>query len=480
MPVRRRLAAALLACLRRHGALHGTHPCLVAISGGVDSTALALTCAMLRARGRWCADLVLATVDHGQHERAQEATDAVVALGVALGVEVHRHRLDLPRSCSEDRLRRARHDALHTIAAARGARAILLAHHADDQVETVLFRLRRGSGSRGLAGIPECRALDDGTLLLRPFLRLRKQQLEDAVHAFGAAHRVVTDPTNADPRPARNALRLHLLPRLAQQHGPDALSALLARADRRRGRADALTAAAGDWLRGHAAFEAARCVEMPGALPPDPRLRCEILRLACVALLGEAPSRSWLHRACRLPESATGTRLCAWSRLEAERGRDRISLFAAPASASADVECELLPDGSAARVAPDCATLVAQGLDLDEAHTLIARRPVDRSRGLFDPERAPRPWRLRRAQPGDRFTPPGMRQDVDLLGHLQRRGVGALARRRTAVLVDAHQRIVWAPQLDVAAHARLCAETRRSILVRTALPSGSPPPCWSY
>src|SRR5262249_59875019 len=128
----------------------------------------------------------------------------VVALGERLGVAVLVRRLELPpersspgrsspgRSSpgrsSEDELRSGRYRALAAMAQEIGAGALLTAHHADDNLETVLFRLLRGTGPRGLAGIPESRWLVEHgrrCLLVRPFLRVRRASLAALLAQLG-------------------------------------------------------------------------------------------------------------------------------------------------------------------------------------------------------------------------------------------------------------------------------------------------------
>lgn len=181
----------------------------VALSGGPDSCALLLLAAAV-APGRTLAF----TVDHGLRAEAADEARVASALCTSLGVP---HDV-APVSVTADgqglqaAARDARYAALADWARRERLAAILTAHHADDQAETLLMRLARGSGLAGLAGIRAARPLlrprrDDerGPMLLRPLLAWRKAELEAIVAAAGITP--ARDPSNDDPRFDRTAAR---------------------------------------------------------------------------------------------------------------------------------------------------------------------------------------------------------------------------------------------------------------------------------
>ena len=175
-------------------------PLLLAVSGGLDSMALLHAMAAV-ARARIAG---VATFDHGTGPAATSAADHVARTAEALGLPVVRGRAVRP-GAREDAWRRDRFEFLRSAAAPLGAR-IVTAHTEDDQVETVLMRLMRGSGARGLAGL---RAGGD---VVRPFLELRREVLERYASATGI--RWYEDPTNLSRAFLRNRLRHDLLPAL--------------------------------------------------------------------------------------------------------------------------------------------------------------------------------------------------------------------------------------------------------------------------
>ncbi len=209
--------------------LGGARTLLVAVSGGPDSTALLLMADdWARRRGR--TRIEAATVDHGLRPESGEEAKAVAALCARLGVahRVLQWKGPKPASRLQERAREARYRLLVDHANAIGADALLTAHHADDQAETVLFRLLRGSGVAGLRGM-DLTTTRDGMTIARPLIGLKKRDLIAFVRARGAPF--VDDPSNADPRFARTRLRA-LLERLSED-GLDA--AALDRLARRAG-----------------------------------------------------------------------------------------------------------------------------------------------------------------------------------------------------------------------------------------------------
>lgn len=211
---------------------------LLAVSGGPDSTALMLLAQRWRAAIPQGPELFVATVDHGLRAEARIEAEAVARLAQYLGVPqtILTWPGALPAGGIQEAARDARYELLLGHARRIGAGAIATAHTCDDQAETVLFRLMRGSGLSGLAGIPARRDIGEMQLgevhLVRPLLGVRKAELIDLCRREGVAF--AEDPSNHNPRFARTQLRA-LLPLLAAE-GLDAprfsrLAARVARAE---------------------------------------------------------------------------------------------------------------------------------------------------------------------------------------------------------------------------------------------------------
>src|SRR5262249_45357023 len=124
----------------------------------------------------------------------------------------------------ESTARRVRYAWLTTVAREAGASWVATGHTADDQAETVLHRLLRGTGLKGLCGIPARRPLAAGVQLLRPLLHTRKYELLAFLEALGQDYR--RDSSNADLALVRNRIRHELLPHLAAAYNPAVVSAL--------------------------------------------------------------------------------------------------------------------------------------------------------------------------------------------------------------------------------------------------------------
>ncbi len=198
---------------------------LVACSGGLDSVCLLRL--LVEAGAAVGGPIEIAHVDHGLREGSADDARFCRALAEELGLPFHLGRLD-PGDLAGGRgvqaeARELRRRFLEETRARRGLGAMALGHHADDQVETVLFRLLRGTGPRGLAGMAEW-----DPPLLRPLLRVRRADLEALARSRGWAHR--EDPTNDTDRYARNRLRRRALPALRAVHpGVDGAVLRLAR-----------------------------------------------------------------------------------------------------------------------------------------------------------------------------------------------------------------------------------------------------------
>lgn len=250
-----RFAHRLLAEWKRIGLPVSDERVVVAVSGGADSTALLLSLEELLKAQRLSLSLVVAHLNHGLREAAGR-DDAlwVASLAGELGFESIvesadvRGRATALRDNLEQAARRERYRFLADAARRVGARTVLTAHTMDDQAETFLLRLMRGSGADGLGSIKPVRVLDekslgeDGTLLVRPMLRWARRALtEEYCRERGVQYRV--DEMNMDEGFARVRVRRKLLP-LMQTFNGRIVEALSRTAELLREESDALSQAA--------------------------------------------------------------------------------------------------------------------------------------------------------------------------------------------------------------------------------------------
>lgn len=183
---------------------------LAAVSGGADSVAMLRGLVDQKNRAGGDGKIYAGHVNHGLRGAESDADERWVAqLCERLGVELLVTRAQLDGQ-GEDAARRARYHALIESAERVGARYVALAHTADDQVETVLMRVFRGSGLAGLGGIPFSRPLTPAVSLVRPLLSVRRTDIEGYLDAIGQDFRI--DCTNHESQFTRNWIRNELLP----------------------------------------------------------------------------------------------------------------------------------------------------------------------------------------------------------------------------------------------------------------------------
>lgn len=289
---------------------------LVAVSGGVDSTALLV--ALHDLAPELDLEICVGHVDHGLRSVAAEDAAFVGQLARELGHALRVAHID-PRGgrsgrASRDRptiqesARRLRYAALREMARELGARHVATGHHADDQAETVLLRLLRGASPEGLGGIPE--RSPDG-VVVRPLLRLSRAAIRAFAEDRGLRWR--EDESNRDERYARNRLRARWISGLAAEFNPRLLRAIgdLAEAQRRES----------EWINAQVEKEARRCFERrgpdvlwiePRGWPERPEALARRLVRRALRSCGAARDVSRVHvdRVLRfLREGRSGTRI---------------------------------------------------------------------------------------------------------------------------------------------------------------------------
>ncbi len=292
--VRRALASAVPDASR--GGFGEPPLALVACSGGPDSLALAAAAGSVAQRAGWRAGAVV--VDHGIQQGSAVVSAAaaeqcrVFGLDPVVVVPVAVTGAGGPEAAA----RRARYAAFAAAARTHGAAMVLLAHSLEDQAETVLLGLARGSGARSLSGMPAVRALPGaaGTVLARPLLGLTRADIAEAGAAWGAV--AWQDPQNMDSAFTRSRVRHLLLPALAQALGPGIPQALARTANLLRDDEAALAGIAEDAL---AALQGDAEGGARGAGPDVPQEQPTVLAAISREGLAEHPAairRRVLHR----------------------------------------------------------------------------------------------------------------------------------------------------------------------------------------
>ena len=373
---------------------------LVACSGGPDS--MALLGVLAEVGPSIGVRLAVVTIDHGLRDAGAEQ-DLVHARATELGLPFRLERVDVEREDGSlmQGARTARSAALERVARELGARRIATGHTASDQAETVLMRLLRGAGTRGLAGIPPVRGP-----YVRPLLGCTRSQVLDYLRAHALPW--AQDPTNDDVTFARNRLRHEVLPMLAEL-SPSVEQVLADTADRLREDRLALDSVAEEALRGATVesspgslgLDLAKLAEAPrGLLPHVLRRATERVRRAEGGLYA-----AHLQALVELARGRAGTRELhlPGARVAREYGTLRLK-----ASKAAAEPTRPMDDGKEI-FGPGCYRFGRMLLTVERTMR-SDQRPLEGPWGAtFDALTIRFPLVLRPWEPGDRFVPYGMK-----------------------------------------------------------------------
>lgn len=256
-------SAALLRLLADHADLSPDACALVGVSGGRDS--VALLDFLVKAGWR---HLVVVHLNHGLRGRESGQDAAFVRrLAQRHGLRCVVQRVDVAgvakqeKRSTETAARRVRDALFVSTAIGHGTRYVFLAHHAEDQAETILANLLRGTGSTGLRGMTPSAAAEDGLIKLRPLLQVRRGEIDDYLTVEGLGFR--EDSTNAKPAHRRNRLRKDALPLLSTIMQRDVTPLLLRAAELASQDDDCLNGIALEAMRSRQMLEADGALRIP-------------------------------------------------------------------------------------------------------------------------------------------------------------------------------------------------------------------------
>jgi len=416
--------------IRRRGLLSPGQPVLVALSGGPDSTAL-----LVALHALWQRDAVgpvrACHVDHGLRVGSERDAEHCRALCQALGVPFEARRVAVRAGNRQEQARRARYAALR---AAAGGAAVATGHTQSDQAETVILRLLRGAGARGLGAIPPRRGR--GTVV-RPLLDVGREE----VLGYLRHRRLVwlLDPSNAAGDYLRNRVRREIVPALVAL-APAAERVLARAADLLRDDDRALERSARRLVAGGGA-ERRRLAAAPAAV------QRRAVRLLWRAATG---SRRGLEAA----------RVEAVLHLLARPGEGRVSLSGGLEARASGDRLEIGPPQPAAE--PLALAVPAPGAFPLPAANLCLRFEAPGEEGPFLREGAVSwPLWLRTRRAGDRIRPARGRGSKKLKAWLIDRKVARARRDRLLLLAEAGGRVLWIPELGVVAAGLEAGEGRR-------------------
>jgi tRNA(Ile)-lysidine synthase len=447
-----RLGRGVLLTIRRRALLATGDRVAVALSGGPDSVALAWLLRELEAVAAWpLAGLI--HVHHGVRGAEADADEAFcrqLADRMRLPIEVR--RIDAPalarnlRVSIEAAARLGRYQALDAARLALAATKVATGHTLDDQAETVLLRLLRGAGSRGVSAIRP--RLGE---IVRPLIDCRRRALRDYLAARGELAR--DDATNQDISIPRNRLRASVVPSI-EAAWPGGIVALARFAD--------LATDDEAWLAGAARSTAAHRSTPDGAVEIDLDVLCglpvalgrRVIREA-IETAGGRPAFKHVEAVYRLARADKTTSRLHLARVTVERLDGRLRL-AAPREGQ--------PVGSSVpRVlsVPGEVLLAETGETIRASLTERADMPAHPSLAgqiaLLQADAVPVPLAVRFRRPGDRWRPLGAPGTRKLQDWFVDRKVPRAARDRVPLVVDARDRIVWVAGFTIAHECRVTA-----------------------
>jgi tRNA(Ile)-lysidine synthase len=405
---------------------------LLALSGGADS--VALFHALIALRERFGYRLAAAHFNH--HLRGDESyRDQAFVCDLCARAQIELvvgHAEDLGGCNLEERARELRYRFLHSAADRIGASHIALAHHADDQAETVLIRLLRGTGVAGLGAMAEASGR-----LIRPMLSLGRGEIIDYLSAIGA--RFVTDSTNRSPAILRNRLRAELIPMLERDYAPQFGRRLGELADEMRSLDDFVSAAAEAEL--DRSPGAALSIDIARFATLHPALAAAVIRALVRRQTGTLRrlTRAHVEAMRRLcldgPPNGTINLPSGW-RAERQYGRLQLRNSAPPRPAEFLIPIE----SDSTTIAPG---LVFEGSVIGVSEAAMPATPFE---ALFDTGQVRCGLAARSFVPGDRIHPLGMAgtrkvKDVFIDHKVPR------SRRAALPIVVAGDEVVWIPGL---------------------------------
>ena len=416
---------------------------LLAVSGGLDS--MALLHAMHQLQSDWHWRLAISHVDH-KTRNGDSAKDCKFVQQTAqqLGIPIDAHQWNCGTSRNslkegfEQAARNARLNFHAKSARKHRSTVVVMAHHQDDQAETFLWKLMRGAGGAGLAGMrPMADFPDQKNLkIVRPFLRLRKAELREYAEKHGVAYR--EDESNQNPTHVRNRIRINLLPAFSDAFKKSPIEAISQSQTLIGAEADFAMTAALDWLESRA--------------KPFPELHIAVQRwvVGCqLHTMGIELNFKWLeHLRLRPNDSITIGR-------EKAVFRDvggRLNWHQVPDLDFRTDSYLLVPDNR------------WQQIDSNSTRVrfrVCRQKPVKMSGELFDADRIGESIQLRLWQPGDRFQPVGLGSAVKLQDLFTNAKVPAAAKRQKLVACTATDEIFWVEGLRIGEMAKIKPNTKR-------------------
>lgn len=439
---------------------------LAAVSGGPDSVALLhLLCAF---KNDLDVRLEVAHIEHGiRGAESREDARFVAALADRLGIPFHIKELELGDAARakgnlEALAREERYRFLTETARERRLEKIATGHTLDDQAETVLMRLFRGSGRSGLGAMAPVSLRGQATLI-RPLIESSREEVETYLAGAGLAYRI--DRTNFDPALLRNWLRLEMLPRLKEKIDPAVARRLARLADIARGEDEVLDRLARERMAG--IIEGDSLLLREPLLNEPEAMQRRIVRLWLEKVRGGLKRIGFDHVEAVLDLIAAGPpqgRVAIPGGLEVARFYEKLAIERKARRSAVSYTYPIVPGAGVYQIAE-------AGMTISTSVRPAARLPETVFEAVFDIAALPEKLTIRNFRPGDRFQPLG------LTGHKKVKDLFIdkkvpLQARRTVPLLVAGDDILWIAGYGRSRIAPVTSRTRK-VLTVAATPTKS-------
>lgn len=432
---------------------------LVAVSGGPDSVCLLEVLNYLKDEYRL--SLHVAHLNHKFRKDAEKEAEFVRKLAEEKGIASTIEAIDVKSYCikkglsKQEGAREVRYDFLKKTADKIGATRIATGHTADDQAETFLMRLIRGSGSSGLSAIPPVRGR-----IIRPLIEIKKSEALGFLKENNI--RYVKDPTNIRPVYLRNKIRLELLPLLVKRFNPNIASTLCREADILREDEAFLNGIA------DAVFKEMVMVQEKGSITLNylrfnrlhPAIKKRVVRRAVAELTGGLKRISYLHITSAIDAiKNTGKGIDLTDNIRIERDYNSLKVCVGKVKSTAVQEAVQID-------VPGITEVPYFNIKLEAIINNRAAVSEKADTGLFDFDRAALPLFIRSRKEGDYFFPAGMKGRKKLKEYLIDHKIPRAEREKIPVLVDKNNGILWIIGLRMDERFRAKEDTKRRLVIR--------------
>ncbi|MBI5182257.1 MAG: tRNA lysidine(34) synthetase TilS [Nitrospirae bacterium] len=432
---------------------------LAAVSGGPDSV-----CALEilnRLKDEYGLKLHVAHLNHKFRKEADKEAEFVRKLSEKKGIASTIEAIDVKGYCikkglsKQEGAREVRYDFLRKTADKIGAAKIVIGHTADDQAETFLMRLIRGSGALGLSGIPPVRGK-----IIRPLIEIRKSEALGFLKENDI--RYVKDPTNIKPVYLRNKIRLELLPLLAKKYNSNIASTLCREADILREDESFLNGIADAILKEMVTVQEKDSITLNylrfNGL--HPAIKKRVIRRAIVELTGGLKRISYLHIISAIDAiKNTGKGVDLPDDIRIERDYNSLIVRTGEAESAGIQEAVQLE-------MPGITEVPYFNIKVEAIINNRAAVSKKADTALFDPDKTSLPLFIRGRREGDYFYPAGMKGRKKLKEFLIDHKIPRADRDKIPILINKNNDILWIMGLRMDERFKAREDTKRKLIVK--------------